>query len=143
MSKTKKAKTTKKAKRTVKPRPERAAKKSLPSATFRVVLPDDHASTGTILFTDCLPGAHATMFGPDGASFPYRPESSTSDDAGSLYTWGFDLMCALVKGDRLVFVVADREVVGEVLASGEIAVTDDLVEVERDAGGKPLALKAT
>lgn len=91
---------------------------------------------GLMLFSDDMPGAHATLFGPKGP-LQFRDDTCSFDDAAHSYTWAFEYATPLKKGQVFVFATSDREVVGEVDTSGEVQVSDRKVKVMREENGKP------
>ena len=91
---------------------------------------------GLVVFHDEQPGEHATMFGPHGQKFIFRPDASHFSDSAKKYAWAFE--GHLEHGDRVVFATSDREIVGR-LDDDEIKL--DIPEgsvVAYDKARKPL-----
>lgn len=86
------------------------------------------------------PGNYATLF-LDGEKMVFRGELSVFDNAEKTYLWAFERREVLREGQRLVFSVADRDVIGEV-AGGEISVRALKARVAKDAAGAPMWLES-
>lgn len=88
-----------------------------------------------ILCQDDLPGDHATLLGPKGP-LALKYDACAFDDATRSYTWAFTRV-PLKKGQVVVFATVDREVVGEVDATGQIIPSARKVNVVRGKSGAP------